>query len=609
MAYNSLNDYLLFLEKKGELKRITEKVSPELEITEIYDRIVKNNGPALLFENNGTKFPLAINIYGSDKRILWALGISSFEEVETPNLGVSTFKLKKINSLLSLKKLMPKKKKGKGLCQEIIMDTPDLSVLPIMKTWPFDGEKFITLPSVHTIDPETKIPNVGMYRMQVFDAQTTGMHWHIHKGSAQHYRKYKDANKKMPVSVTLGGDPVYTYTATAPLPENISEYILAGFLRKKAVKLVKCITNELFVPEDVDIVIEGYVDPNEELVLEGPFGDHTAYYSLEDYYPKFHITCITHRKNAIYPATVVGIPPQEDSWLGLATEKLFVEPLKLAILPEIIDMHLPKEGVFHNILLLKIKKQYPAHPFKVMNAIWGSGQIMFSKSIMVFDENVDLRDYKQVVESLSKVDIVQDIQFSKGPLDILDHTADKFAYGSKIGVDACEKNSYIHSKAEVNIEKLLSSFNDIIAINADLLNDVSSVLIISYKKKPFDNMWQEIQSMLKNALIKNVKYLLLVDEFVDVKRLNDVVWQVSGNMEPLRDIRIDKKNKILVINGLQKDKINDNFQRDCPNVIVMDDETIKKIDEKWDKLNLGSFIKSPSLHYKAYVNNKAARKE
>ena len=395
-------------EKEGELIRINEFVNPELEITEFADRMMKlpKGGKALFFENTGTDFPLLINHFGSEKRMFSILGIKNWEEpskkidllfnnIINPPQTFSE-KLSALSELKNLKKWIPKKLKSKGKCQDVIMQNPDLSKLPILKCWKHDGGRFITLPLVISEDPETKIRNIGMYRMQVFDNKTTGMHWHLHKGGAVHFEKHKKLNKKMPVSVVLGGDPILTYCASAPLPQDIDEFILAGFLKNKNVKLVKSITNDIFIPEDADFVIEGYIDPNEELALEGPFGDHTGFYSLADYYPKFHVTCITHRKKPIYPATIVGIPPMEDFYLSKATERIFLKPIQIAIAPEVLDIRLPDYGVAHNLVLVKAKTTYKGQAIKIMNALLGAGQMKISKIIICFNKDVDIQDDKQV---------------------------------------------------------------------------------------------------------------------------------------------------------------------------------------------------------------------
>jgi 4-hydroxy-3-polyprenylbenzoate decarboxylase len=320
MSYSGLKDFIDDLERNGEIHRIGTFVDPLLEISEITDRISKSGGKALLFGNNGTQFPVLINAFGSAKRMSMAIGRNDLQEAGkeiekiftslSDNSGGLIRKISGLPKLIRLSGLLPGKINRKGKCQQVIHNDPDLGILPVLKCWPYDGNRFITLPMVHTVHPETGKTNVGMYRMQILDNKSTGMHWQLHKTGAAHFEAWKKSGKRMPVSVALGGDPVYTYAATAPLPENIDEYILAGFLRKKKVKLVKCLTNNLYVPADADIIIEGYVDPSEELIWEGPFGDHTGFYSLADWYPRFHVTCITHSRDAVYPATIVGVPPQ-----------------------------------------------------------------------------------------------------------------------------------------------------------------------------------------------------------------------------------------------------------------------------------------------------------
>jgi len=354
MAFSSLSDFILTLERKGELVRITEYVNPDLEISEIADRFSKlpGGGKALLFENTGTGFPLLINALGSENRMCIALGVDKLDDIASDIAGILDLlslprqtwvqKLKVLPSLSKYAGYMPKKASGKPACQEVIQLDPDLNSLPVLKTWPFDGGKFFTFPLVHTVDPETGNRNVGMYRLQVFDKNTTGMHWHRHKTGASHFEKYKKAGKIMPVAVALGGDPVLTYCATAPLPDQLDEYIFAGFLRKNPVRLTNAITQNIQVPADADIIIEGYIDPMEDFRAEGPFGDHTGFYSLTDNYPVFHVTCITHRKNAIFPATVVGIPPMEDAWIAKATERIFLWPIKKTVVPEMTDINIPE---------------------------------------------------------------------------------------------------------------------------------------------------------------------------------------------------------------------------------------------------------------------------
>ena len=364
MAYKNLSDFVQKLQNEGELLTINEFVSTDLEITEITDRISKsenNRNKALLFTNTNTNFPVLINALGSEKRICLALNCnklddhkqrieSIFQKTTSPKISIQE-KLSLVPLATELLSWFPKHTKGKAACQEVIEKEVDLGKLPILKCWKHDAGKFITFPMVITQHPETGSRNMGMYRMQVIDKHTTGMHWHKNKTGENHYEAYKKSGMRMPVSVALGGDPANIFSATAPLPENIDEMLLTGFLRKKPVTLVKCITNNLEVPADADFVLEGYVDPTEEKFLEGPFGDHTGFYSLPDYYPKFHITCITHRKNAIYPTTIVGIPPMEDAWIGKATERIFLAPIKMLFCPELIDYRMPFEGVSHNLVV------------------------------------------------------------------------------------------------------------------------------------------------------------------------------------------------------------------------------------------------------------------
>lgn len=450
--YRSLSHFIQFLEERRQLCRIREPVRAELEITEIADRTTKSGGPALLFENvikidgQRSEFPLLINAFGTWKRMAWALSVEDVEEVareaeailKTPPPSSLIEKLKFLPKLARLGSFLPKRA-SHGDCQEVVLKEPDLSILPYLKCWPGDGGPYITYPLVFTKDPETGVRNVGTYRMQVFDKKTTGMHWQIHKGGARHARKYRELKKKIPVAVAIGGDPVLSYAATAPLPDDFDELILAGFIRKKPVELVKCRTVDLEVPADADFVMEGYVDPLEPMVKEGPFGDHTGYYSLLDDYPLFHVTAMTHRKDPIYLTTVVGPPLQEDGFIGKASERIFLPLIRVAF-PEVRDICLPIETCFHNLAIVSIKKQYPGHAKKIMHSLWGSGQLMFSKCIVVVDDDVSVQNLPEVAWRVSNnIDARRDVIFSEGPVDALDHAAPQFAYGSKMGIDATRK--------------------------------------------------------------------------------------------------------------------------------------------------------------------------
>ena len=362
-------------------------------------------GKALLFENTGTEFPVITNMMGSERRMAMALGVEDLNSISeridallagalSPK-GSMWEKMKMLPLLADVAKWFPQNISGRGACQQVVWqgDDVDMNRLPLLHSWECDGGAFVTLPMVNTVDPETGVRNVGMYRMQRFDGKTTGMHWHIHKTGARHYDAYKRLGRKMPVVVALGGDPAYTYAATAPMPDNMDEYLLAGFLRQKPVKLVKAITCDIRVPEDCDFVIEGYVDPAEEKVVEGDFGDHTGFYSLKDLYPKFHVTCITHRKDAIYPATVVGVPPQEDAYIAEATEKIFLAPIRLAVQPEVEDLWMPIEGTAHNLAAVSIRNRYMGQAHKVAQSLWGAGQMMFNKYMVIASDEHDIRSF------------------------------------------------------------------------------------------------------------------------------------------------------------------------------------------------------------------------
>ncbi|MDD3853422.1 MAG: menaquinone biosynthesis decarboxylase [Syntrophomonadaceae bacterium] len=448
MAYRDLAEFISILENCGELVRIKTQVDAELEITEITDRVSKAYGPALLFENvKGSAVPVLINAFGSEKRMTMSLGVDSFEEISDDILSFLQLADQMPQSLIDKVKVIPKLAKitsfiprivKNGICQEVIQQEPSLDFLPVLKCWPEDAGSFITLPQVYTKDPETGKRNVGMYRLQVYDNKTTGMHWHTHHDGAENYRKNCALGRPTEVAVALGGDPAITYSATAPLPKDIDELIFAGFLRKKPVDLVKCRTVDLEVPADAEIVLEGYVDPLERRI-EGPFGDHTGYYSLAGEYPVFHITCITHKRNPVYPTTIVGKPPQEDCYMAYATERIFL-PLMKFQLPEIVDMHLPMEGVFHNCVVVSIKKQFPGHARKIMSSLWGMGQMMFAKFIVVVDDDVNVQDGSEVLwKVFNNVDPRRDTMIVEGPLDVLDHSAPLALVGSKMGLDATRK--------------------------------------------------------------------------------------------------------------------------------------------------------------------------
>jgi 4-hydroxy-3-polyprenylbenzoate decarboxylase len=623
MAYSGLKDFISELDRKGELHRIRVFVDPVLEISEITDRVTRSGGSALLFENNGTRFPVLINAFGSDRRIAMALGMNDLSEagnnIEKIFNLVTDSPANMLGRIIALPRLLkvtgyfPSFSQSKGQCQKIIYNKPDLSILPVLKCWPHDGGRFITLPMVHTIHPATGRSNVGMYRMQIIGNDTTGMHWQRHKTGANHFEAWKATGKRMPVSVTLGGDPVYTYCATAPLPENISEYILAGFLRKKKVKLVKCITNDIYVPSDADIVIEGYVDPAEEFVSEGPFGDHTGFYSLADLYPVFHVTCITHSENAVYPATIVGIPPQEDAWLAKATEKIFLSPVRLAIQPEIVDFHMPEAGVAHNLVVVRINKSYPGQGMKVISSLFGAGQMMLTKYLVVVSGKLDIRNYNELLNHIfTNTDFGSDILFTHGPLDVLDHSSDNFSFGGKAGVDATVKlteeiqgrnkiSSVKEAPPEKPIDWLTGSF--IKGYRLYSVTDGITILILAVDPSGDPSSVKQVCGLLKKNAEKHAfRLVVVVDHTVDQNDLFMVMWQVLGNSDPVRDHCFISSGSLL-IDGTIKFYREGGFTRRWPNVVCSDPATIENINKKWDSLGFGTDLPSPSLNELKLIRN------
>jgi 4-hydroxy-3-polyprenylbenzoate decarboxylase len=457
VAYRDLREFVQKLEKEGELKRIRAEVDPVLEVTEIVQRVARAKdrkpdsvGPALFFEKpKGSRYPLLVNTFGSVRRMALAFEVNELDEVAARIRGFLDMqspqgffdKIKMLPKLAELGSFFPKNVKS-GPCKEIIHHGNDVNLFdfPIQKCWPQDGGRFISFPMVFTKNPETGKRNVGMYRMQVYDERTTGMHWQTQKHGAEHFRlaQAKNPEGRIPVSVAIGADPATALAGMLPIPPDMDEMMFAGFLRREPVEMVRCETNELEVPANAEIVLEGYVSLNETRV-EGPFGDHTGFYSLEGDYPVFHVECVTHRKEPIYLTTVVGPPPQEDFYMGYAVERVFLPVMKMQY-PEIVDVAMPAEGVFHNLMIVAIRKSYPGHARKIMNAIWSLGQAMFTKVIVVVDHDVDVHNSGEVVwKALCALDPERDVQFSLGPVDSLDHAARLQDFGSKMGVDATRK--------------------------------------------------------------------------------------------------------------------------------------------------------------------------
>ena len=451
MRFKDLREFISFLEEKGELCRVKTPVDCELEITEIADRCVKNGGPALLFENvDGYRQPVLINLFASEQRMAWALGVERLDDLtqriegllelmQGPPPGLVN-RLRTLGKLVHMGSFQPKTVRN-APCQQVVLSEAevDLFQFPILKCWPLDGGRYITLPLVITKDPETGVQNYGIYRLQVYDARTTGMHWQTHKVGASHYRANQGrGDARMEVAVALGGDPATIWTGSAPLPPGLDEMALAGFIREEGVELVRAKTVDLLVPAQAEIVLEGYVILGEERP-EGPFGDHTGYYSLEDDYPVFHVTTITRRRDPIYPTAVVGRPPMEDFWMGKVTERIFMPMIKL-ILPEVVDINMPAEGIFHNLVLVSIKKEYPGHARKVMYGLWGLGLMSLAKTIVVVDHFVDVQNPSEVAWRVANtINPSRDLVVVEGPLDDLDVASASAKFGGKLGIDGTQK--------------------------------------------------------------------------------------------------------------------------------------------------------------------------
>lgn len=572
--YGNLAEYVSALEKAGELIRIAAPVNPVLEIAELTDRQAKQpgGGRALLFEDTGSGFPVLTNMMGSERRICMALGVERlaeigeriealFAEAVQPKAGLMD-KLRMLPLLREAAGWMPRNVARKGACQQIVWrgDEADLNRLPVLQCWPHDGGRFVTLPLVHTVDPETGGRNVGMYRMQLFDARTTGMHWHRHKTGERHYRLYKERGERMPVAVCLGGDPVYTYCATAPLPDGVDEYLLAGFLRRRPVELVRCLTNDLRVPADCDFVIEGYVDPAEPKAVEGDFGDHTGFYSLKDLYPRFHVTCITHRRDAIYPATVVGVPPMEDAYIQLATERIFLTPIRLAVAPEAVDLWMPPAGVAHNVAVCVIRKSYAGQALRVAHALWGAGQMGFNKFLVVLSAEdaagVSGEGYTAVIrERLRRFDPARDVLFSRGVLDVLDHAAPQSGFGGKLCLDLTRK------------------------------------LPEEGGERPYR---------------EGIPVEVVLDDFVSAAGLgfDELLWLAAGNTDPARDVSVTAEGMLRIDARFKPGAV----ERGWPNVVTMSRKVIERVDERWAEYGFsGDPLPSPSRRYLPLVRSHTAK--
>lgn len=635
MSYNNLREFIERLEREGELVRVAAEVSPVEEIAELTDRMAKQpgGGKAILFERTGTDFPVVTNLMGSERRMALALGVESLDaltrridallhEVTTPKATLWE-KLRMLPLLGEMARWMPRSRRGRGPCQEVVLrgEAARLSLLPVLKCWPEDGGRFVTLPMVHTLDPDTGVRNVGMYRMQVFDDRTTGMHWHVHKTGARHCDGYRRQGRRMPVAVALGGDPVYAYAATAPMPDNMDEYLLAGFLRRRPVKLVKCVTNDIYVPADCDFVIEGYVDPAEEKAVEGPFGDHTGFYSLEDRYPLFHVTALTRRRDAVYPATVVGIPPQEDACIAQATERIFLAPIRMALQPEIRDMTMPEAGTAHNIAVVSIDSRYAGQAVKVAQSLWGAGQMMFNKYMLVVPAATDVRDSDALARLVRNLDPLRNIVRSEGILDVLDHATATPGFGGKIALDATacgtgggcanpqEPATRVPADPPRGVEGVRPAADGAISGACAGQGDGGQPLLpAGYRSDLLEKWGVAVAFAAPDAEVPvppGVKYLAVFDPAAEELTAAELLWLAAANTDPRRDVRTE--GAALVIDARSKRPGAGENPGRFPNVVTASEATVALVDRRWPEYGLGAFVGSPSRRYRRLLLSDGAQ--
>ncbi len=606
--YGSLREYIDTLERHGELLRVGARVSPRFEIAEITDRMAKSEGggKALLFENTGTEFPVLTNMMGSDRRMALALGAESLDDIArridsmlgralAPK-GSLVDKLRMLPLLADMSRWFPREASGRGTCQQVVLkgDEADIGRLPLLRSWEHDGGPFVTLPMVNTVDPESGIRNVGMYRMQRFDARSTGMHWHIHKTGARHYDAYRRMGRRMPVVVTLGGDPAYTYAATAPMPDNMDEYLLAGFLRRRPVRLVRALTCDIRIPEDCDFVIEGYVDPAEPKVVEGDFGDHTGFYSLKDLYPLFHITAITHRRDAVYPATVVGVPPQEDAYIAKATEKIFLAPIRMAVQPEVEDLWMPTAGTAHNLAVVSIAKRYEGQAHKVAQALWGAGQMMFNKYLVIASSSTPIRSFATLAALLRRADTARSIIRSEGVLDVLDHATATCGFGGKLSFDLTDVD--ISTPTEpIATPRTARPAGGIELFDTRFVESCGLLVLYAAPDRPDV---ADAERYLAENDIRGMKYVALFDyAAAGTMTAEDLLWLAAANTDPRRDVRHLSGGELLIDARSKHPSVEGNPPR-FPNVVASSTETIRAVDERWEEYGLGKRIESPSRRYR-----------
>lgn len=607
-AYRNLQEFIRVLDDAGELLRITAPVSRVLEITRITDIMSKSpgGGKALLFEHvQDSEFPVLTNAFGSERRICMALGVPDLEvlserlrrllQVEPPKSAREAFRM--IPVALDLLRFLPRKVRN-APCQEVVQtgEAVNLTRLPVLKCWPQDGGPFVTLPVVITRSLRTGKRNAGMYRLQVYDRNTTGMHWHIHKDGSHYYQEYREARRRMPVAVAIGTDPAVTYAATAPLPRGMDEVMLAGFIRRKPVPLVRCLTVDLEVPAEAEFVLEGYVEPD-ELRVEGPFGDHTGYYSLVGDYPVFHVTAVTHRRHPVYPATVVGIPPMEDCYLARATERLFL-PLMNAVMPEVRDFWMPWEGVFHNAAVIAIHKEYAGHARRVMSAVWGQGQMSFCKIAVIVDSSMDLKRPRQVFETiLNRLDLENDLFITEGVLDVLDHSSPQPLFGGKLGIDATRRFPDEKPRTEPPATTLphrqeldrtaLEACAPVVGCHVPIPNVKNPLVLLNIRKDGVTPGRETARRILAQAGFSAFSIIVLYDEHIDLTDSSLVLWKAFNNVDPKRDI-VQEAGRIVV--DATRKGMEDGHNRPWPDDIIMDPQVVKAVRGRAEELGIDRFF-------------------
>lgn len=611
--YKNLTDYIGALERAGELARVRVPVDPQFEIAELTDRESKRpgGGRALLFENTGTAFPVLTNMMGSDRRIAMALGVERlgelteridalFGELTSPKPSLMD-KLRMLPVLEKMSRWLPRNRGGRGACQQVVLTGEEarLSLLPVLRCWPHDGGRFVTLPLVNTVDPDSGVRNVGMYRMQILSEHTTGMHWHLHKTGERHYRRYAELGRRMPVAVCLGGDPAYTYAATAPMPDNMDEYLLAGFLRRRPVELVRCLTSDLRVPGDCDFVIEGYVDPAEPKTTEGPFGDHTGFYSLEDAYPVFHVTAVTHRRGAVYPATIVGVPPQEDAYIAKATEKIFLAPIRRAMLPEVRDLYMPVQGAAHNIAVVDIVRNYPGQALKVASSLWGAGQMMFNKYLVVADAATEIRRVEALAALVRRLDPARDLIAAEGVLDVLDHATATPGFGGKLALDLTRAAA--REEQPLQLPERFEPCGGVAAAATGFAERWRTLaLFVDRRTERVD-----AAAFFGRNPVRGVKCAVLFDREAEGLTGAELLWLAAADSDPRRDVTV--VGEVVVVDARSKRPGVEGHPARFPNVAVASSATVERVDARWVEYGLGETMASPSERYRRLLlSDKAA---